>query len=205
MRKVGNNMSEEKEYKTSDQRAKNIYWDAIRYVSRHGVDEKFLPSLIEWKNDCIKSLEARLKESEFSLEAERSYNKNLSDELKEAEKFRDIFQKNDAENSLRIVSLEQRLSQAEAELAELKRFTHCAYCGAEFPLDSVTAEQIGEHIHNCPKHPIAVYKARLSHLMDVAGKMAGALVGMTKGFAQHKDWEEAKLALASWQDAKEGR
>jgi hypothetical protein len=32
--------------------------------------------------------------------------------------------------------------------------TWCAYCGKEFPLDTVTADQVGEHIKTCEKHPL---------------------------------------------------
>ncbi len=42
--------------------------------------------------------------------------------------------------------------------------THCAYCGEEFPLDNVTADQVGEHIDKCPKHPIAALKKQIAEL-----------------------------------------
>lgn len=38
----------------------------------------------------------------------------------------------------------------------LCRKTFCAYCGEEFPLDTVTAEQVGEHIRICEKHPMRI-------------------------------------------------
>lgn len=40
------------------------------------------------------------------------------------------------------------------ELERIKSKTWCAYCGQEYPLDTVTAEQIGEHIATCEKHPL---------------------------------------------------
>lgn len=51
-----------------------------------------------------------------------------------------------------------------SENERLKSATHCAYCGEEFPLDTVTADQVDEHIHRCPKHPIAVYRAEIESL-----------------------------------------
>ena len=40
------------------------------------------------------------------------------------------------------------------EIERLKRSTRCAYCGEEFPLDTVTADQVGAHISKCDKHPM---------------------------------------------------
>lgn len=39
-------------------------------------------------------------------------------------------------------------------LVERQNFTYCAYCGAEYPLDSVTSEQVTEHIRTCGAHPM---------------------------------------------------
>ena len=77
--------------------------------------------------------------------------------------------------------------ELEAELAQQKTKTHCAYCGEDFLLDTVTADQVGEHIQNCPKHPIADYKAKIASLQSrlkalekVAEKMAEALEKLVK-------------------------
>jgi hypothetical protein len=45
-------------------------------------------------------------------------------------------------------------TQEEETTRIFKQITWCAYCGQEFPLDTVTADQIGEHIQNCEKHPL---------------------------------------------------
>lgn len=42
----------------------------------------------------------------------------------------------------------------QAEINRIKQTTWCAYCGKEFPLDTVTADQVGEHIATCEKHPL---------------------------------------------------
>jgi hypothetical protein len=54
----------------------------------------------------------------------------------------------------------------------VKRFTWCAYCGKEFPLDNVTADQVGEHISICEKHPLFLANKRIKELeeaLDQAG------------------------------------
>ena len=136
-------------------------------------------------------------------------NKDLESRLKEAEKFRDIFQKNDAENSLRIVSLEQRLSQAEAKY-EAREQEHNGML-------EVDGEMINRYIDKNKE-----LEARLSHLIDVAGKMAGALkdcierefdvpmggynygCGCSEYRGEFKHTCEAKLALAECDGIKDG-
>lgn len=50
---------------------------------------------------------------------------------------------------------EQKIEEAvKAENERMKQLTWCAYCGKEFPLDTVTADQVGEHIQTCKKHPL---------------------------------------------------
>jgi len=51
----------------------------------------------------------------------------------------------------------------------MKSRTWCAYCGKEYPLDTVTNEQIGEHIRTCPDHPMRKLEeenTRLHSLLD---------------------------------------
>ena len=40
--------------------------------------------------------------------------------------------------------------------------TGCAFCGKEFPRDTVTDAQLVEHISLCPKHPMALTMAHLA-------------------------------------------
>jgi hypothetical protein len=55
----------------------------------------------------------------------------------------------------------------------MKRRTWCAYCGKEYPLDTVTADQIGEHIATCEKHPL--YEAKQQNAKSyAAGRKAAA-------------------------------
>lgn len=52
-------------------------------------------------------------------------------------------------------------AEYEARIAALKadKFTYCAYCGEEFPIDSDgTPAAVSAHIQNCPKHPMQDYK-----------------------------------------------
>ncbi len=51
-----------------------------------------------------------------------------------------------------------------AEQARMKQLTWCAYCGKEYTLDTVTAEQIGEHIALCEKHPLFHAQKRVKEL-----------------------------------------
>lgn len=57
--------------------------------------------------------------------------------------------------------------KAEAELARVKTTTWCAYCGQEYSLDRVTADQIGEHIKTCPKHPLRAAEAEIKRVRDL--------------------------------------
>lgn len=59
------------------------------------------------------------------------------------------------------IELHVEVDRLKVELAEIKRQTWCAYCGEGFPLDTVTADQVGEHIRTCPKHPMRVVEAEL--------------------------------------------
>jgi len=52
------------------------------------------------------------------------------------------------------------LEEVDALKKEVRRLegkaktTECVYCGETFPLDTVTGEQVGEHIRTCKKHPL---------------------------------------------------
>lgn len=51
------------------------------------------------------------------------------------------------------------------------KFTYCAYCGKEFPIEDAGAkEQVLAHIRECPNHPIADYRAEIERLL--AGRKA---------------------------------
>jgi len=110
-------------------------------------------------------------------------------------------------------SLEQRLSQAEAELEKTQR-------------GEKSADQEVERLHTLLEKSMSMgdsslmeenaeLKTRLSHLMDVAGKMAGALKKCECLYYIHdcedhardrKDgkWCERCLALAEWDGIKDG-
>ena len=46
------------------------------------------------------------------------------------------------------------------------KFTYCAYCGEEFAInDGDAKDRVTKHIHECPKHPIADYKAKIVELL----------------------------------------
>jgi hypothetical protein len=53
------------------------------------------------------------------------------------------------------------------EIEELKRCTRCAYCGERFPLDTVTADDVGEHIRICEKHPMREREAMIAAHWEV--------------------------------------
>jgi hypothetical protein len=48
------------------------------------------------------------------------------------------------------------------------KFTYCAYCGQEFNIGGEEAKaEVGKHIHNCEKHPISEYKAKIAELQEL--------------------------------------
>ena len=49
--------------------------------------------------------------------------------------------------------------------------TWCAYCGKDFPLDTVTADQVGEHINTCEKHPLYQANERIAELEKMNEEM----------------------------------
>lgn len=51
-----------------------------------------------------------------------------------------------------------------AELEQRLNATYCAYCGEAFPMDTVTADQVGEHAKKRPKHPLAALKKQIAEL-----------------------------------------
>jgi len=80
------------------------------------------------------------------------------------------------------VDVHQALEEAMAEVEMLKcendqlvSNTFCAYCGEEFPLDTVTAEQVSEHIRTCDKHPIQKINMRRIALEEVLSLCVGLI------------------------------
>ena len=86
--------------------------------------------------------------------------------------------------------LRAEVERLNTELAQQKTKTHCAYCGEDFLLDTVTAEQVGEHIQNCPKHPIADYKEEISSLKSLIQKRTEALK-IARSESRHLSEQEA--------------
>lgn len=54
----------------------------------------------------------------------------------------------------------------QAEIDRIKQTTWCAYCGKEYPLDTLTADQIGEHIAICEKHPLYQANKEIARLRE---------------------------------------
>ncbi len=67
----------------------------------------------------------------------------------------------------------QRLTQRIADI-KADKFTYCAYCGEEFPIDA-EGDVVGDHIQTCEKHPIAAYRARIAKLDADNQRMREAL------------------------------
>jgi len=63
--------------------------------------------------------------------------------------------------SPQLLKKNEEIERLKGEVERLKGKTWCAYCGQEYPLDTVTAEQIGEHINTCEKHPLFQAKKML--------------------------------------------
>lgn len=134
------------------------------------------------KDEQIKSLESRLKEAREIIQ---SHEDMLLPALK-AER----------------LSLEQRLSQAEAERAKEQIVNCCAYQSFR-----------GQICNKCGKYnmtfkeEIQSTEARLSNLMDVAGKMAGALEKLVYQYGEAWDeyayWYNAKKSLSDFRALKE--
>ena len=66
---------------------------------------------------------------------------------------------------LAVLQLIKEQTAKEQEIIDLKkqienRPTYCAYCGFTVENDP-DGSIISEHIHNCPKHPIAQYKKKI--------------------------------------------
>ena len=70
----------------------------------------------------------------------------------------------------------QKIEELEARIAGLKadKFTYCAYCGEEFPIDAEgTPEAVSNHIRTCPKHPLSQARADTAReiIKDVEGTL----------------------------------
>lgn len=70
------------------------------------------------------------------------------------------------------IELLDEIEPLQEENRELKTGTWCAYCGERFPMDTMTADQVGSHIATCPKHPVY-------HLTQVSIKLASEVLSLT--------------------------
>ena len=77
-----------------------------------------------------------------------------------------------------IIRLTAALSEKERELARLKGHTWCAYCGQEYLLDTVSADQIGEHIRTCHKHPMRATERHLEAVEEQNGQLKQELAAL---------------------------
>ena len=169
--------------------------------------ESRLKELEHYKSECLNmdtmcaSLESRLKEAEIqgqqyldALNNQTARGNDLALRLSQAEA--DLLQtkKEDIASMKKyadmVISLESRLSQAEAELAAV----------ATEEWDALKAENQVLRDEN------VAYNKNYLKLMDVAGKMAGALDGLllvskAMGFGGSA-WDKAKQALAEWDGIK---
>lgn len=50
------------------------------------------------------------------------------------------------------------------EIKKMLAVTWCSYCGLTITIDDEAASKISAHIQECPKHPIAGYKAEIARL-----------------------------------------
>ena len=89
--------------------------------------------------------------------------------------------------------IKDRLIAAQAEIVRLTHATWCAYCREEFPLDTVSADHISEHIRMCPLHP-------LHELREWMSRMSKLLRGILE---RHHDMcpecQEAQAHLVLWE------
>lgn len=114
----------------------------------------------------------------------------------------------------RALAAEAEVERVKCENDALCRNTFCAYCGDEFPLDTVTAEQVGEHIKACPKHPMRVpererdeARAEVARLKDDqrdgwvklqrAMKRADELEAQVEDLTVERDKAVAKVAMVT--------
>jgi hypothetical protein len=81
--------------------------------------------------------------------------------------------------------------------------TWCAYCGKEFPLDTVTADQVGEHIATCDKHPLFLANKRIKELETAILADATDLWGVTNGIIKEiasREWIMEGRGCYAWDD-----
>ena len=103
-------------------------------------------------NKLAKSkFDAVAKDDLAALETELEAARGALGEFEEHEKWTHLEMEKIVGNKDSFIVLTKKL---QAENERLKTCTRCAYCGKEFPLDTVTADQVGEHIRVCSKHPL---------------------------------------------------
>lgn len=187
-------MSEEKEWEP-EHVARALYpIDEARKAHNECYD-----IFIEDARKAIKSLESRLKEAEKE-------NAILKELTSEEIVLRDVV----------VSEIQERLSQAEAENNDLKRKWTESLMGMGGLEESCSKYQdrIKElekliEWHKTDTHDAMEWKrsfeARLSHLMDVAGKMAGAMERLLTSpdeETHEDDCRKAKQALAEYRSIK---
>jgi len=69
---------------------------------------------------------------------------------------------------------QKQIDSLQKELSTQRTKTWCAYCGKDFPADNSSAEQVGDHIQTCPKHPkkIREYWDRSNKKRKLARRLA---------------------------------
>lgn len=88
---------------------------------------------------------------------------------------------------------EDRVAGLEAEVFRLKGETYCAYCGKRFLLDAPNAtEHIGQHIAECPKHPMRIVEAE----RDAARAEVERLKGDRAGWAARSQEQFDRIGVA---------
>lgn len=101
-----------------------------------------------------------------------------------------------------IEGLRQRIEALEREREDAKRHTYCAWCGADYPLDSPeTPTLVAQHIFACEKHPIHEIRKRLLNRV-----WANCTLGTAEELEAQAllDWIDEHAALAQEEPGADG-
>jgi len=91
--------------------------------------------------------------------------------------------------------LNAEIERLRAELAHLKAFTYCAYCGAEFPVDG-DASDVSEHIAVCEVHPMNKAQAEIERLRAGRDEALGTAADYEREYAEKGGYLLARLKRA---------